>query len=445
MSRLDDVKIPHIRLWRHRQLVSQRQAWLFIIATFIGAVTGAMAALLKLMIGSVSGFFTIHFNNDGINWYLLGLPISGIVLCGIFQRYILHTDLIHGVRQITNYIKSGEYNISPKYSYGPMIASTLTLGFGGSAGSEGPIATAGASIGSNLGRILGVSGNTLMILIGCGAGAGIAGIFKAPIGGFLFVLEVLKLELTTMSVMAILLACVTSSLVAYTLSGFTVDLSYIQEYPLDYNLLIFITLLGFICGLYSVYYSMIMKNMERFYNHISNPWVKNITSGLVAGVCIMMFPALYGEGYGVMARILNGDSMTLISGCIIDSTYHGIPTLIIISAVISIIKAVVCSSSNCGGGVAGDFAPTLFAGCFLGFCFASVVNTSLSYTLPVSAFAFCSMAGVMSGVIRAPFMAIFLTAEMTNSYNLILPLVITATISYGITRLFNPVAYYNAK
>lgn len=440
----NDINIPDLRLMK-RRLVSHGQSWLFIVATFIGAVTGALAALLKLMIARVSELFTANFSEQSLNWWLIVIPVGGIVLTGIFQRYIIHTNLTHGVRQITSDLRKGIFNISPKYSYGPMIASTLTLGFGGSAGSEGPIATAGAAIGSNLGRRMGVGGTMLMVMIGCGAGAGIAGIFKAPLGGFLFALEVIKLQMTTMAIMAVLLSCVTSALVAYTLSGFTVDLSYIQIAPFEPRLLVIILIFGIVCGLYSVYYTAIMGHMERFYNRIHNAWLRNISSGLILGVCLMIFPAMYGEGYGVMGHLLNGDSAPLLEGCVIDPGRPDLWTLIIITGLIALIKALACSSTNCGGGVAGDFAPTLFAGCMLGFCFAALSDNVLAGDIPIEAFAFCGMAGVMSGVIGAPFMAIFLTAEMTNGYNLILPLVLVASISYGITRIFNPTVYYQPK
>lgn len=441
MSRQSEISIPKLEV-RNKRLITRDQAWLFIVATFIGAVTGALAALLKYMIGFTSDIFTSHFQDGSLNWALLAIPVVGIVLTGVYQRYIVKTNLEHGVRQVKTRLQDGRYNIPSVYIYGPLIASTFTLGFGGSAGSEGPIATTGAAVGSRLGKKLGVSGSMLMVLVGCGAGAGIAGIFKAPIGGFLFTLEVLKLQLTTMSIMAVLLSCVTSAMVAYTLSGFTVDLSYIQISPFEPRLLLIIALFGIVCGLYSVFYSSIMTRMEKVYDHVKNPWIRNIASGLVVGVCLLLFPSMYGEGYGVMGKLLNGDSLPLLNGCIIGQGVTGPFTLIIITGLIVAIKAFATSSSNSGGGVAGDFAPTLFAGCMLGFCFAALLDGRVVADMPVAAFAFCGMAGVMSGAIGAPLMAIFLTAEMTNGYNLILPLVLVSAISYGVTRLFRPAVYY---
>ena len=197
-----------------------------------------------------------------------------------------------------------------------------------------------------------------------------------------------------------------------------------------------------LCGLYSVYYSDIMRLMERFYTRLRSPWVRNVVSGSVLAVILLAFPAMYGEGYGVMGRVLNGRLDALVNDSVFAAVdVHGLPVVLITLGIV-MLKAFACSASNCGGGVAGDFAPTLFAGCILGFCFATACNLWLGTDLPVGGFAFCGMAGVMAGVIRAPFMALFLTAEMTNGYILLLPLLVVAGISFGTVRLFRPQTFY---
>ncbi|MCM1096371.1 MAG: chloride channel protein, partial [Terasakiella sp.] len=336
----------------------------------------------------------------------------------------------------------GRYALPGYLCYGPGVASSLTLGFGGSAGSEGPIAYTGAAIGSNVARLFRMDSHITMILLGCGAGAGIAGIFKAPIGGFLFTLEVLRMELTTMSVVACLLACVASAMTAYMLSGFTVDLTYIQELPMEPRLLPVLALLGIVCGLYSLYYGYIMRRMQQFYESIPRAWVRNLVSGLVLAALLFLFPALYGEGYGLMRHILQGDIAALSAdGFFASATAGG--SIALVAAGILAVKAFACSASNSGGGVAGDFAPTLYAGCVLGFLFATVAGLLWPDSpLPVAGFAFCGMAGVMSGVLQAPLMALFLTAEMTDANVLFLPLLIVSAISFGIIRLFRPAIYY---
>lgn len=418
------------------------QGLLFTAALVTGIASGAAAALLKTCIGALSNLFTSHFHTAGPNWGLLVIPVLGIVLTGIFQRYILRHDVTHGVRKLNADLNRDDYVLPPYLCFGPMCANTLTLGAGGSAGSEGPIAYTGAALGSNIGRMLGINGRMLMIMVGCGAGAGIAGIFKAPVGGMLFALEVLKLELTTASVMALLLACLAAALTAYVLSGFTVDLSYLQIQQFDAAAWPALIVMAALCGLYSVYYSDIMRLMERFYTRLRSPWVRNVVSGSVLAVILLAFPAMYGEGYGVMGRVLNGRLDALVNDSVFAAVdVHGLPVVLITLGIV-MLKAFACSASNCGGGVGGDFAPTLFAGCILGFCFATACNLWLGTDLPVGGFAFCGMAGVMAGVIRAPFMALFLTAEMTNGYILLLPLLVVAGISFGTVRLFRPQTFY---
>lgn len=420
----------------------RRQAYYFIVATVIGLLTGACAAMLKIMIGYCAKWVTGWMRPEGFNWWLLAIPLTGILLTGIYQRYVLKHNVEHGVEKVVADLTAKNYRLGKFWIYAPMIASTFTLGFGGSAGSEGPIATTGAAIGSNVGRKLGLSSDVLMVMVGCGAGAGIAGIFKAPIGGTLFTLEVLKLEITTMSVMALLLACTVSALTAYVLSGCTVDLSFIQTGHLDSNMIWVVVALGLFCGFYSTYYSLVMTTMRKNYDRIRNAWWRNIASGAMLSVILLMFPAMYGEGYGIMGKVINGDptSMTLYSD--VAAWLPAGAMLTLLSLFIILAKPWATSASNSGGGVAGDFAPTLFAGCFAGFFFGSALKVWFDVDVPVSTLAFIGMAGVMAGAIRAPFMALFLTTEMTNAFALFLPLFAVCAISYGVVRLFRSADYY---
>lgn len=416
------------------------QGMLFIIAVITGVACGSAAALLKSLIAAISRWLTSSIHDGSMDYILLIVPVAGIVLTGIYQRYILRHDIEHGVKRIQDYIAAKVSHLPGYLTYGPIIASSLTLGFGGSAGSEGPIATSGAAIGNGIGRLFRLDNRLLLIMIGCGAGAGIAGIFKAPAGGVLFTLEVLKLEMTTVSVMALFLSCITAAMTAYVLSGCTVDMSFVQMEPFDANVMPWILLLGVTTGLYSLYYSDIMKMMNRVYSRMKNPWIRNIASGSILAALLFAFPAMYGEGYTMMEHLLNNDfpSITL------HSPFHaseGWPMLLVVGGIV-LVKAFATSASNSGGGVAGDFAPALFAGSMLGFLFASTANILFGLDLPVSGFTFIGMAGVMSGVVRAPLMALFLTAEMTNGFILFLPLMIVSAISFGTVRIFRPENYY---
>ena len=415
---------------------------LFWLAMLIGIVTGAAAALLKAIIGLVTRSMH-HFELSSVpDWSMLLIPVVGIVLTGIYQRYILRRHISHGVDILVNDLANKQYRLSPKLMYAPMIASSLTLGFGGSAGSEGPIAYTGAAIGSNVGRAFKVDDHLLYILIGCGAGAGIAGIFKAPFGGALFTLEVLGMTLTTVSVIALLTSTISAALTAFVLSGCTMDITWTHNIAFDPKIILPVFALGVFCGLYSVYYSVVMRRMQHTYESMRNPWTRNVVSGLVLAVSVFLFPALYGEGYDVIGRVINDGWQSAFGGSLSEGLVGGQWMLPAILAGILVIKCFACSASNSGGGVAGDFAPTLFAGCIAGLFFSLTANNLFGLGLAPNVFAYIGMAGVMAGVIRAPLMAIFLTAEMCNGFDYLLPLVTVSLISYGMVMAVTHTKFY---
>lgn len=415
---------------------------LFWLAMLIGVVTGAAAALLKAIIGMVTRSLH-HFEPGSVpDWSMLLIPVVGIVLTGIYQRYILRRSISHGVDILVNDLADKKYRLSPKLMYAPMIASSLTLGFGGSAGSEGPIAYTGAAIGSNVGRVFRVDDRLLYILIGCGAGAGIAGIFKAPFGGALFTLEVLGMTLTTVSVIALLTSTISAALTAFVLSGCTMDITWTHNIAFDTKIILPVFVLGVFCGLYSVYYSLVMKRMQRSYEAVHNPWARNIVSGLVLAVSVFLFPALYGEGYDIIGQVINDGWQNSFGGSLSAGLVGGEWMLPAVLGGILVIKCFACSASNSGGGVAGDFAPTLFAGCIAGLFFSLTANNLFDLGLTPNLFAYIGMAGVMAGVIRAPLMAIFLTAEMCNGFDYLLPLVTVSLISYGMVMAVTHTKFY---
>lgn len=418
-----------------------------LLAVAIGALSGFGAFLLKYTVGYISSCLTSGLNASGYNLFFLLLPVVGIILTGVYVRYVLKDNISHGVRRLMGDLSHNKYGLSGELMYAPMVASSLTLGFGGSAGSEGPIAYTGAAIGSNVGRWFGLQQRYIMILIGCGAGAGIAGIFKAPIGGMLFTLEVLGMELSTVSVLTLLLASSVSAFTAYVLSGCSPDMSFVtaEVLHIDFRMVMFMVLFGIVCGAYSLYYSFVMKMVEHIIDRVNNQWLKNVVSGGVIGVLIFAFPALYGEGYGVVEKVLNGDVGAVMSyGVFAGDSGH---VWIVVAVLVGIVavKCFATSMTNSGGGVAGDFAPTLFAGCMLGLLFAIVMNNVAGCRLPQSYFAYFGMAGVMSGVIRAPFLAIFLTSEMTGCGGCLMPLAVVAAVSFGVVRVFTLDSYYSRR
>ncbi|MDE6049744.1 MAG: chloride channel protein [Paramuribaculum sp.] len=416
-----------------------------VLAVFVGIITGFFAFLLKKMIGGVSLWLHKTFAGD-IQWLMIFIPLVGILLTGIFVRYIVRLDITHGVSKLIAKLNNQIYKIKARVMAAPMLASSITLGFGGSAGSEGPIAYTGAAVGSNFAHWFGLSPQMMMVLVGCGAAAGIAGIYKSPIGGFLFALEVLRLELTTISVITVLLSAIVAVMTTYLCSGYSSDLPFDNDHIFSASMMPLFIVLGIFCGLYSFYYSTVMKSMDKRYDKVKNPWLKNLYGGLVLAASIYLFPSLYGEGYNIIGELFAGNLDSLSEGTLIGKFISGTPALLIICVGLLLLKCFAASASNGAGGVAGDFAPTLFAGSIAGLLFA-LITTSLmpQLELPFGDMVLLGMGGVMAGAIRAPMMALFLTIEMTGCYSLFFPDLIVCGVSFGVIRLLSNRDYFKRR
>jgi CIC family chloride channel protein len=331
--------------------------------------------------------------------------------------------------------------------YTSLIASSITIGFGGSVGAEGPIVFTGSAIGSNLGQAFRLSPRVLMILVGCGAAAGIAGIFKAPIAGMLFTLEVLMLDLTTVTVMPLLIASISAASVSYIFTGYGLEFSFIQSEPFIMERVPFFIGLGIFCGLVSLYFTRVMNMVEKFFKkRLLKQWQRTMVGSLILATLIFIFPPLYGEGYGAINSLLSGDTSSIVDGSIFYGLRDNVWFIILFIGLIILFKVFATSATNGGGGVGGTFAPSLYVGCMTGFFFAFLLNhLGFGMELSVKNFALMGMAGVMSGVMHAPLMGIFLTAEMTGGYELFLPLLIVSTLSYGTIKIFEPYSIYSMR
>lgn len=411
------------------------------LGVLTGALAGACAAALKWLIGWINDGVVALDSHLPWDFILPALPLAGIMTVGIYQRYVLKMKLSHGVDKLVNDLADNNYRLSPKLIYAPMLASSLTLGFGGSAGSEGPIAYTGAAIGSNIGRLFRSNSDTMRLLMPIGAAAGIAGIFKAPVGGALFALEVLGASMGASAVIALFASTLAAALMAFLLSGYTIDLTWLNAPAFDAGMLLPASALGVVCGFYSVYYSFVMKHMQHVYDTMRSPWMRNVVSGTMLAVLVFFFPALYGEGYGVIGAALNGHDMAAMTSHF--SLAHDNNVLMAMLAGIVLVKCFAASASNSGGGVAGDFAPTLFAGAMLGMLFGLAANSLFAIDLPLDSMTYVGMAAVMAGVIRAPLMAVFLTAEMSSEYSYLLPLAIASVVSYGMVMLITHTRFYH--
>lgn len=410
--------------------------FLAVLAIVVGIVSGIAAAVLKILIGSLSKFVKGIFPANEFNWLFLIVPLIGIVLCGIYCRYVVKDDMEFGCERILRSLKAGIYRLKKHITYAPIIACTFTIGFGGSAGAEGPIAYAGAGIGSNLGKFFRLDDETMRILVIIGAAAGIAGIFKAPVGGAMFALEVLAMPLTTASVISLMFACLTAGCTAYALSGFTIDITNVTKGFFDPKMTIGVVLIGVLCAIYSTYYSYSMSKTENLILSIKNPWLKNVISGVMVGGMIFIFPVLYGEGYGVIDHVMNGNNTDVMR----DTLFFDIDgkwMLIVFVLGTLLMKSIAVAATNSGGGVGGDFTPTLFAGSLVGLLFSHFSNIFLGTHFVEVNFVLLGMAGVMAGAIQAPLMAIFITLEMVGDFAMFFPITICAFISFGCTRLMH--------
>lgn len=404
---------------------------LMVVALLTGLACGAAATLLKLFIGKVGGWLTAGFSPHSHNWWLIGLPVIGLLLADIYQQYIIRKQISHGEGRLRNDFARRACYLPVELTYSPILAATATLGFGGSAGSEGPIAYTGGAIGSNLAGWFRLSPATVRAMTAIGAGAGIAGIFKAPVGGALFTIEVLGIGLNIVAVAALFVACISSGLTAYFLTGRTPDIVFSDSIHLPWDAIPMVLLLGVACGVYSWYYASTMRLTRKGLSKFNNHWIKAIVAGLFIGLSVFLFPPLYGEGYGGVAHLLNGDYGNFIGGSIMRGI-GPMPIVLLFTAVgILAMKSFATSATNNGGGVAGNFAPTIMIGSVVGFLFAFICNQWLGMHLSIPDFVFMGMAGILAGAIHAPLMSMFLVTEMaTMGYQQMLPVAIVATISY---------------
>ncbi len=436
-----------LRLLRWRERHIKEKSFVILLSLVVGVLAGLAAMVLKWMIHLISGTLTADLNVSEGNYLYILYPVIGILLACWYVRYVVRDNISHGVTRVLYSISQNKSRLKPHNMYTSIVASSITIGFGGSVGAEGPIVYTGAAIGSNLGQAFRLSPRVLLILGGCGAAAGIAGIFKAPIAGMLFTLEVLMLDLTTVTVMPLLIASISAASIAYIFTGYEFEFFFVQSEPFITERIPFFIGLGVICGFVSLYFTRIMFMMETFFKkHLGVQWKKTVVGGAILASLVFLFPPLYGEGYGAINSLLNGDPSSIVDGSIFYGDRDDVAFIILYIGFIILMKAFATSATNGAGGVGGTFAPSLYVGCMTGFFFAYLINNlGFGMDLSVKNFALMGMAGVMSGVMHAPLMGIFLTAEMTGGYELFLPLLIVSAISYGTIKIFEPYSIYTMR
>lgn len=435
-----------------RKLIQAAQAhlsermFILLLALIVGVCTALAAQLLKWIVEEIPHLLTSHFDTSKTQWLFLAYPMIGILLSALFIKYIVRDNIGHGVTKILHAISRSQGYIRAHNCWTSIVASGVTIGFGGSVGAESPIVLTGSAIGSFVARHSRlIDHRKLMILVGCGASGAVAGIYKAPVAGLVFTLEVLMVDLTMASLLPLLVSCLTATCVTYALTGTQAIYSYHELAPFSVSRVPIILLLGIFCGLLALYFTRMMNRFEQVFANIKHLLVKVALGGSILAILIFFFPALYGEGYTTISTLLNVGDAEHYESILNNSLFYGHRELLLVylSCVI-LFKVFATTATNGGGGCGGTFAPSLFLGCIAGFVFANVWNLYQPFdsTLPVTNCCLLGMAGVMSGVFHAPLTAIFLIAELTGGYDLFLSLMIVSVGSYVTIRTFEPHSIY---
>lgn len=431
--------------WRYKH-ISERQ-FLLIVSFVVGVLTALAACLLKYLIHLIQGVLSHNISQEHANIFYLVYPVVGIFIAGVFVKYVIKDDISHGVTKILYAISQRKSRIKPHNMFSSVAASSITIGFGGSVGAEAPIVLTGAAIGSNLGQSLRMEQKQLMILLGCGAAGAIAGIFKAPIAGLVFVIEVLMLDLTMASILPLLISSVTAATVSYLLTGNSSMFAFVQSEPFVMSRIPSVVMLGIACGLISLYFTRSMTMMEGVFARLGH-WQRFALGGSILSGLIFLLPPLYGEGYNTIENLISAhvNYDQLLSGSLLSNWGNSHVVIIGYLLMIILLKAFATSATNGGGGTGGTFAPSLYLGGVVGFLFAYVGNMFDVFPyMPKENFALMGMAGVMAGVMHAPLTGTFLIAELTGGYQLFLPLMIVSICSYITINIFEKHSIYTMR
>ncbi|MDR0961894.1 MAG: chloride channel protein [Mediterranea sp.] len=434
--------IQRFLTWRETHI--KEKQFILILSLMVGVFCGVAAYLLKMMIHWIEKFLTDNFEVTGANYLYLVYPVVGIFLAGVFVRRVVKDDISHGVTKILYAISRRQGRIKRHNIWSSIVSSAITIGFGGSVGAEAPIVLAGSAIGSNLGSVFKLNHHKLMLLVGCGSAGAIAAIFKAPIAGLVFTLEVLMLDLTMSSLLPLLISSVSGATVSYILMGPEAMFKFSMDHAFELGRIPFVILLGIFCGLVSLYFIRAMSFTETIFGKLNHPYKRLLLGGVMLSVLIFLLPPLYGEGYDTINLLLSGTSNADWDTVMNNSLFYGHGSLLLVFLVlIVLLKVFATSATNGGGGVGGTFAPTLYLGCIFGFVFAHFTNQfGLSTYLPEKNFALMGMAGMMSGIMHAPLLGVFLIAELTGGYDLFLPLLMVSASSYLTIIIFEPYSIY---
>jgi len=430
-------------IWRLKNVHSR--PYLMFLSLIVGIGSGTFAVLLFNLVTFIQKSLKYGLSKDHFNFLYLLYPVLGIALAVFFVRYILRQPLGHGIPGVLKAISMNQGLIKAHNMFSSVITSALTVGFGGSVGLEGPSVSTGAAIASNVGGLFRLSFKHKVLLIGCGSAAAMAAIFKAPIAGIVFAFEVIMLDLTTASIVPILIASSSATITSYIFLGQDVIYPINLKDNFILNDLPYYLALGVFTGLISVYFSRIYLFVGLLFEKINSALVKLLIGGSILGLLILIFPSLYGDGYESVNHALQGNYSYLFENSLFYNYQNSIIISIILLLAIVLLKVFASSATFGAGGVGGIFAPTLFIGANAGLLFATLVKYIGIGEVSKSNFALVGMAGLLAGVLHAPLTGLFLIAEITGGYALFLPLMITATLAYATVKFFDSNSVYTAQ
>ena len=415
----------------HRLSNSQVMAILGIV---VGLCAGVGAFIFNTLLHAITQLLTSWTPADEAQWLYLVYPGVGIILATLFVKYVVKDGISEGVTRVLYAMSRTDSRIKGHNCWTSVVGGATTIGFGGSVGPEAPIVLTGAAIGSNIGKLARLNYKNITLLLCCGAGAAVAAIFKAPITGVVFVLEILMLDITSKSIIPLLMASMTATITSLVLHGFSPiiavslsadDMFKVAQVPL-------FVLLGCFCGVMAYYFTSVNTRVGGFYKSINEQWRKWLYAGLTLGILIFLFPPLYGEGHGSFGSLMTGHTAELFDNSLFYSFSDADWFLLIYLIAIMLFKVVAMATTNAAGGVGGTFAPSLFVGAFAGATLAVMCRVIFDWDVSITSFTLAGMAGVMSGVMKAPLTAIFLIAELSNGYGLFIPLMIVSCISFAV-------------
>lgn len=436
----DRIYAYFLRLTRR---LSTRQM-LMVLAVIVGVLAGLGTFLFEVLLHGIGQGLTRWFSVDRAQFLYLIYPAIGIILATLFVRHIVRDNISEGVTRVLYAMSRRDSRIARHNCWTSIVGGATTIGFGGSVGPEAPIVLTGAAIGSNVAQLARLNYRHTTLLLCCGAGAALAAIFKAPITGVIFVLEILMLDITATSIIPLLIATVTATTIAFILRGFDPIIA-VTLRPEDafelWQIPLFI-LLGVACGLMAWYFTSMNSRVGAFFKQQPTQYRKWLIGGVIIGLLIFIFPPLYGEGYDAFVGLMHGQTDQLFNNSLFYRFSHIEWVIILFVVATMFFKVIAMATTNAAGGIGGTFAPSLFVGAFTGAALALICNALFSWNVPIASFTLVGMAGVMAGVMNAPLTSIFLIAELSNGYGLFIPLMITACISFAVNYYLDPDSIY---